>query len=132
MMVARNLVSIIALIAATAWCAPTASAAVTPFFDRTAWEGVVSGSFLVTEDFDAETPANFPNNATTAAGILDIETVVPAGAAGLTGIGDGGSADDRNVNGSNYLNLGLDGTPKREMIIHFPEPVRLNRLLAPE
>jgi len=102
--------------------AQTASAAVITFTDRAAWEAAVTG--IQTETFDSVAAATLANNATTTVGSLDVETVVPPGAGGTTRVEDGANNPlGTNVNGTNYLRFGLDGTPKREVNITFDTPV---------
>ena len=95
-------------------------AAMIQFTDRAAWEAVVEGQ--LTETFDAIAPFRLQNNTTTPVGLLDIETVVPDGSTGFTRITDGTSSSAKNINGTNFLNLQLDGTPKSSIALEFAEP----------
>ncbi len=95
-----------------------ANADVITFTDRTLWTAAVSG--ITTENFNGEAAAVLANNSTTTVGVLSLTTIVPAGAGGSTAVALGSTnAFNTNVNGTNYLRLGLDGTPKRELEIDF-------------
>ncbi len=98
--------------------------ATTIFTDRTEWENAIAEQELgsiQTEDFNSTNPGTLPKNATTNVGLLDIEVIVPQGAQGVTIISDG--TGEFNFDGSNYLHMGLDGTPKREVNISFSGPI---------
>lgn len=102
----------------------SALSATTIFTDRTEWENAIAEQGLgniQTEDFNSTTPGALPKNATTNVGLLDIEVIVPENAKGVTTINDG--TGEFNFDGSNYLHMGLDGTPKREVNITFSGPI---------
>ena len=100
--------------------AAPSEAGVIQFSDRSAWEAAVQ-SFL-TEDFNDITPFKLDNNTTTTVGLLDIATVVPDGANGFTRVSEGNPASPKDTDGTNFLNLQLDGTPKGSVAFEFSEP----------
>lgn len=113
--------SVLALtLGALALGADPSEAGVIQFSDRSAWEAAVQ-SFL-TEDFNGTTPFRLSNNTTTTVGLLDIATVVPDGSSGFTRISEGNPASTKNIDGTNFLNLQLDGTPKNSIAFEFSQP----------
>jgi len=91
-----------------------ASATTIKYIDRIAWETALGSSTIMTEDFNSVTPANITSG-TTSIGMLSIEAV---NAAPPTKIDDG--TGDRNIDGSNYLQLKTDNDPVRSAILHLP------------
>jgi hypothetical protein len=89
--------------------------------DRDDWSLLVDT--MSTEDFDLIPEMELPSNVITTIGALDFYVDVPARAGGVTRIDLGTSGDSRVVNGTTYMRLGLDGTPKRTVTVTFPEPV---------
>ena len=85
-------------------------AAIVQFTDRAAWEAAVDSH--LTEDFNEIAPFRLLNTTTTSVGLLNITTVVPDGSTGFTRITDGTAPSAKNIDGTNFLNLQLDGTPK--------------------
>jgi len=91
-----------------------ASATTIKYIDRIAWETALGSSTIMTEDFNSVTPADITSG-TTSIGMFSIEAV---NAAPLTKIYDG--TGDRNIDGSNYLQLRTDGDPVQSAILHLP------------
>lgn len=114
-------ISVLALTLGTlALGAAPSEAGVMQFSDRSAWEAAVQ-SFL-TEDFNSTTPFRLANNTTTTVGILDIATVVPSGSTGFTRVSEGNPASLKDIDGTNFLNVQLDGTPQSSMAFEFSAP----------
>jgi|GEM_PF-3552063 len=96
-------------------------AAIVQFTDRAAWEAAVDSH--LTEDFNEIAPFRLLNNTTTSVGLLNITTVVPDGSTGFTRITDGTAPSAKNIDGTNFLNLQLDGTPKSLVAFEFSDPM---------
>ena len=116
----QNLAFLALTIETSALSALPAQAAIFQFTDRAIWEAAVAGH--LTEDFNAIAPFKLPNTTTTSVGLLNIETVVPNGSTGFTRVTSGTSTSPKNIDGTNFLNLQLDGTPKSTIAFEFSEP----------
>jgi hypothetical protein len=94
-----------------------ASAATAIYTDRSLWEAALTGT-INTEDFNGVTPVAIATDTVTSIGSLSIETT---NTTGFTQINDGSGG--QTVNGSNYLQLLIDGSPIRSANLIFPEKI---------
>jgi len=87
------------------------------YTDRSLWEAALT-STITTEDFNSVTPVAIAANTTSSIGSLSIESF---NTTGFTQINDGSS--DRNIDGSNFLQLLIDGSPIISANLIFPEAI---------
>jgi len=114
----RNAFRLVGATVLAAVFAAHAGAATITFTDRSSWEAAIVGS-IVTEDFNGVTPTSLPVNGVSPVGLISVETINVLNYFNQVDDGTG----PLRIDGSNYLQLSIDGSPVRSAALIFPLPV---------